>query len=115
MVRVWIGGQPCRFYSDDPDEYIAALEQRTNEVMKEIAGLNHINSVLFLTDRLLRAEQKEREDGVPEAAAEEKQPRKKPAKAVAEEKGNRKSAAKAVPDERAQVSMWDLLGNPNQE
>ena len=68
-VTVSIGGQVCSFYSDDPDEYLAALEQRANAVMKQTsrfsgssACTNAILAVLLLTDRILRAEQKAAEE-----------------------------------------------------
>lgn len=87
-VTVSIGGQVCSFYSDDPDEYLAALEQRANAVMKQTAGFsgssactNAILAVLLLTDRILRAEQK----------------------------GHRKSSPKAAEEDAGQVSIWDLI------
>ncbi len=98
-VTISIGGQPCSFYSDDPDEYIAALEKKANAVMRQTAGfsgssirMNALLSVVFLTDELLRAEQEE--------AAE------------TEQKVRKKSAPKAVKtaeNEKTQVSVWDLL------
>ena len=93
-VTISIGGQPCSFYSDDPDDYIAALEQRTNAVLKETAGFstsaynNAVLSVISLTDQMLRTEQQ----------------------------GSRKSASKSAPKsaekdkiEKGQLSVWDLL------
>ncbi|MCR4876582.1 MAG: hypothetical protein K5922_05380 [Clostridiales bacterium] len=98
-VTISIGGQPCSFYSDDPDEYIAALEKKANAVMRQTAGfsgssirMNALLSVVFLTDELLRAEMEET--------------------AETEQKVRKKSAPKAVKtaeNEKTQVSVWDLL------
>ena len=94
-VTVSIGGLPCSFYTDDTDEYISALEQRTNEALRQAAGVsgssayrNAVLAVLSLTDQLMRTEQK----------------------GETEHKGNRKSIPKAaVKKEKGQVSVWDLL------
>ena len=90
-VTVSIGGQSYSFYSDDPDEYISALEQRTNAVMRETARFsgpstytNAVLSVLFLTDKMLRREQK----GTKET---------------------KKPAPKKEENEKGQISVWDLL------
>jgi len=99
-VTISIGGQPCSFYSDDPDEYIAALEKKANAVMRQTAGfsgssirMNALLSVVFLTDELLRAEQEEAA-----AETEQKVRKKNPPKAV-----------KNAENEKTQVSVWDLL------
>ena len=99
-VTISIGGQPCSFYSDDPDEYIAALEKKANAVMRQTAGfsgssirMNALLSVVFLTDELLRAEQEEAA-----AETEQKVRKKSPPKAV-----------KTAENEKTQVSVWDLL------
>ena len=96
-VTVRIGGQRCSFFSDDPDEYISALEQRADEVMKQTAEFsgssvrtNALLSVLFQTDRLLRLEQAV-------------QAEKGPVSRAAVRKQNPKSAGKE------QISVWDLL------
>ena len=111
-VTILIDGRPCSFYSDDSDEYIAALEQRTNAFMKQTAGFsgpssytNAVLTVLFLTDKLLRAEQetqKETEQKT-EAKAEPKTEKK------AEPKEGRKNLGKAAGRENGQVSVWDLM------
>ena len=94
-VTVSVGGLPCSFYSDDPDEYISILEQRTNEALRQTAGFsgssgyrNAVLTVLSLTDQIMRTEQKGK----------------------TEPKGNRKSTPKtAGKEDRGQVSVWDLL------
>ena len=100
-VTVTIGGQRCSFYSDDSDAYIAALERRANEVMKQTArysGLspytNAILSVVFLTDELMRANEEKTE--TPKEPAEVKPSRKAPVKT---------SSAQ----DRRQVSVWELM------
>ena len=101
-VAVSIGGQYCSFYTDDPDEYIAELERRSNAVMRETArfsgpstSANAVLSVLYLTDELMRREQK----GT-----------KKPAPVPGEaEKGTKKPAPVSGEMEKGQISVWDLL------
>ena len=100
-VTVLIGGQPCSFQSDDPDEYLSALEQRANAALKQTAGfsgssvrMNALLSVLSLTDELLRAEQKIR-DLSAEFPKAENRVRKNPARPEQKEPG--------------QVSVWDIL------
>ena len=107
-VTVTIGGKPCSFYSDDSDEYISALENRANAVMKETARFsgssvctNAVLSVLFLTDKLLRMEQAEKADK-PEQA--EKPPR-------TEQKISKKNNTKTTSEDKGQVSVWDLLND----
>ena len=87
-VTISIGGQPCSFYSDDSDEYISALERKTNAVMRQAARYsgssscsNAVIAVLLLTDKLLRTEPKAPRKPVPKAAEEDK----------------------------GQMSVWDLL------
>ena len=99
-MTVRIGGLPCSFLSDDSEEYLSALEQRANAVMKQTAPFagpsargNAILSVLFLTDVLLRKEQGEEPQAGEKAAA-------------------RKATAKAPIRDRDQVSVWDLLETP---
>ena len=61
-VTITVGGQPYSFVSDDSDEYIRTLEQRTNAALKQTAGFapsvyaGAILSVISQTDRLLREE-----------------------------------------------------------
>ena len=105
-VTIRIDGQAYSLYSDDSDDYLSALEQRADAVMKETAGLtgavgykNAVLSVLNLTDELMRAEEKIRMLGKGQQRVPE----------------NRSSAApkRAAPEaskDREQVSVWDLLG-----
>ena len=83
-VTITIGGQPCSFYSDDPDGYLADLEKRVNAVMKQTAW-HAVPAVILLADQLMRSEQK----------------------------GSRKQAGKPQPkaegEDRGQVSVWELL------
>ena len=67
-VIVSVGGQQCSFYSDDPDEYIAALAEKANKVVEQFSGIN-AKAILYLTDALMRAEKKETpaEEPAPEA------------------------------------------------
>ena len=101
-VTVLIGGQPCSFYSDDSDEFISALEQRANAVMKQTAKYagssahsNAVLSVVSLTDSLLRAEALIAETAKGKAEEKHSSPVRKPVKNPAEDK--------------RQVSVWDLL------
>ncbi len=108
-VTITVGGQPYSFVSDDSDEYIRTLEQRTNAALKQTAGFapsvyaGAILSVISQTDRLLREEKsaqtrKTEEPEKPQKAEPaEKQPRKEPGK------------KKASTQEKGQVSVWDLL------
>ena len=98
-VTVIISGQPCSFYSDDSDDYILALEQRANAVMRQTAMFsgssaytNAILSVLSQTDALMRLELRKTAAEKPAAPA----PRKAPVK---EESAENKK----------QISIWDLL------
>ena len=92
-VTVWLGGQPCRFYSDDSEEYLSTLAERANAVL----------SVLALTDALLRMEQR-----MQEIAAEKKEVSiREPAEA--KRQIPRKTSSKAVEEDPGQVSVWDLL------
>ena len=97
-VTVTIGGQRCSFYSDDPDEYIAALAQKANTVVEQFSGMN-AKAILFLTDALMRAEKTEK-------PAEEPGGLKAEAKAGPKRAG--KNASKASADNN-QVSVWDLM------
>ena len=111
-VTIQIGGKPCSFLSDDPDEYISALEQRANVAMKLTEGFsgssaytNAVLSVISLTDQLMRTEQKIREAAAgPEPEAEESR------RAAA----RKKSAVKAE-ENPGQISVWDVLGNGSAE
>lgn len=103
-VTIYIGAQPCSFYSDDSEEYLRALEQKANAVMRETArfsgadqGMNAFLSVLFLTDELLRAEQKQ-----PAPAAKAKEPAGRAAK----------NTPRPEEKERGQISVWDILEKP---
>ena len=98
-----IGGQRCSFYSDDSDAYIAALEERANEVMRRTARFsgisartNAILSVLYLTDALLRTEQDRTETQAPRKASNP---------------GKNKALDKASDSafDKEQISVWDLL------
>ena len=103
-VTMVIGGQPCRFVSDDSEEYLSALEQRANETLRRTeacsgaSGWSHaMLSVLSLTDELLRAEERIQALSAP----------RKP-------EGSRELPARKAPGrdgdgERGQISVWDLL------
>ena len=97
-VTIWIGGQPCSFWSDDPDEYISALEKRADAAMRQAAG-NAVHAAVYLADRLLRAEKAEEPQtpGKPEKAE-------KPQKAERAGKSGKKDAV-----EKGQVTVWDLI------
>ena len=97
-VTVSVGGQRCSIYSDDPDEYIAALEEKANRVVERFSGMN-AKAILFLTDALMR---KEKTETPVEGPAEQKH------EAKAEPKRARKNVSK-VSSENNQVSMWDLV------
>ena len=97
-VTVTIGGQRCCIYSDDSDEYIAALTERANTVVDRFSGMN-AKAILFLTDALMRAEQAEKPAEEPAGPEDE---------AKAEPVRARKNASKA-PKDKNQVSMWDLM------
>ncbi len=99
-VTVMIGGQSCSFYSDDPDEYITALAQRANAVMRDTSRFsegssyaNAILSVVSLTDALMRAEREAVE------TAKERQP---------EAKRSKRNPEKASSGDIDQVSIWDI-------
>ena len=96
-VTIRVGERPCRFYSDDPDEYISALEDRANEAMRQTGG-NAVHAVIFLTDQLLRTEQGKE----PEQREHAGKPREIPAKV-------KKPQKQAVKKDGGQVSVWDLL------
>ena len=107
-VTVSVGGQRCSFYSDDPDEYIAALEQRANAAMKQTEAFsgssshtNAVLAVLYLTDQLMRAEQ----DGSGKSVPKDTE------KGTVKEtvKNTVKSTTKNTEKDRGQVSMWELL------
>ena len=107
-VTIQIGGQPCRFFSDDSEEYLSALEERANAVMRETARFsgpsnraNAILAVLSLTDTLLRTEQKAAETA---SEPEKTEGRRPPA---------RKTPERNTATEKGQLSVWDLLeGKP---
>ena len=97
-VTIWIGGQPCSFLSDDPAEYISALEKRADAAMRQAAG-NAVHAAVYLADRLLRAEQ-----------AEEPQKPEKPEKAEKPQKAERAGKpGKKDAVEKGQVTVWDLI------
>lgn len=113
LVTVMIGGQRCSFYSDDSDEYISALEQRANEVMRQTARFslraNAVLSVISLTDALMREEKKteETEEGMKANTGTEPK---------AENKRSRKGTANASAENKNQISVWELLeGEPTEE
>ncbi len=104
-VTILIGGQPIILYSDDPDEYLSALEQRANEVMRETSRFagsspytNAMYTVLSLTDELLRAEQKTRNPS-PTPKMMRNSPGKNPEKTSEKDQG--------------QISVWELLEPEN--
>ena len=110
-VTVTIGGKPCSFFSDDSDEYISALENRANAVMKETARFsgssvctNAVLSVLFLTDKLLRIEQADKQEKADKPEQAEKPPR-------TEQKISKKNNTKTTSEDKGQVSVWDLLND----
>ena len=109
-VTILVGGQPCRFYSDDSEEYLSALAERANAVMRQTAKFsgasnyaNAVLSVLSLTDSLMRTEQELRAvaAGKKETAVRQPSEAKRPA--------DRKAAAKALDEGPGQVTVWDLL------
>ena len=109
-VTVWVDGQPCCFYTDDSEEYIAALAERANAVMRRMAAdsgtvgqTKAVFSVLALTDTLLRTEQRMRDLEKKMKEAGERTPAEK------KHPMPRKAAAKAPEEDPGQVSVWDLL------
>ena len=101
-VTILVGGEYCSFYSDDPEEYLSALEQRANQVMRQTAKYsgasaqtNAVLSVIYQTDALMRLEKEKTR------AAEEPAEIRKP----------RKNAAQTSAEDQGQVSVWELLGN----
>ena len=119
-VTILIDGRPCSFYSDDSDEYIAALEQRTNAFMKQTAGFsgpssytNAVLTVLFLTDKLLRAEQETQKETEQKTEAKTEPKTELKTEKKAEPKEGRKNTAKAAGRENGQVSVWDLMEGQN--
>lgn len=97
-VTVTVGGQRCSFYSDDSDEYIAALAEKANKVVERFSGMN-AKAILFLADALMRAEKSE-------TPAEE--PAELKSEAKTEPVRARKNASKGSGNNN-QVSMWDLM------
>ena len=118
-VTVTVGGRTVSFYSDDPEEYIAALEKKADEALKRTAvfsgASDAVLAVLYLADQLTRAETEalSREAGrQPEAGTlsrgtgtdrprEAEQGRKAPAKTGKPGREKKKEE---------QVSIWNLLG-----
>ncbi len=94
-VTIWIGGQPCSFYSDDPDGHISALEKEVNAAMKQAAG-NAVHAAVYLADRMLRTKQAEK-------PPKPEQPE-KPQKAERAGKPGKKDAV-----ENGQITVWDLI------
>ena len=103
-VTILIDGQPCVLFSDDSEEYLSALEQKANAVMKRTAEFsgsssytNAILSVLVLTDELLRTEQKFLEASTERKATENRSIH------------DRKNPAKDTVKDQGQSSVWDIL------
>ncbi len=94
-VTVTIQGRPYTFYSDDTDEYIAELQRRANEALRETRELSGRSSpvltVLLLTDQLMRME-----------TTKPEQPK------MGKKEPGQKKEPKAKPG-NGQVSMWDLI------
>ena len=97
-VTVTVDGQSCSFYSDDPDVYISALEQRANEVIRQTerfsgasSRTNAVLSVIYLTDALMRSEKENKT----KSGNENRRPGKNNPQPPAEDQG--------------QVSVWELL------
>ena len=115
LVTITIGGQRCSFYSDDSDEYISALEQRANEIMRQTARFslraNALLSVISLTDSLMREEKKTEEKKSEETeGAVKAEPKPEPkTEPKAGNKRNRKNAASTPEENQDQISVWDLL------
>ena len=115
LVTITIGGQCCSFYSDDSDEYISALEQRANEIMRQTARFslraNALLSVISLTDSLMREEKKTEEKKSEETeGAVKAEPKPEPkTEPKAGNKRNRKNAASTPEENQDQISVWDLL------
>ena len=110
-VTIAIGGRVCSLYTDDPEEYISALEERANAVMKETAKFsgsssyaNAVFAVLSLTDQLLRMEQRENKQSMEEADRRQTGTPPKPGP-----KESRKTNKTPSGSDSGQVSVWDLL------
>ncbi len=109
-VTIWVDGQSCSFYSDDSEEYLSALAEKANAVMRKTARdsgasgkTNAVFSVLALTDMLLRTEQRMRAMEMEKKETADQKP------AEAKRPLPRKTAAKAMEGDPGQVSVWDLL------
>ena len=105
-VTVTVGGRTVSFYSDDPEEYIAALEKKADEALKRTAGFSGASdavlAVLYLADQLTRAETEALSRGTgPDRPREAEQGRKTPAKTGKPGREKKKEE---------QVSIWNLLG-----
>lgn len=105
-VTVTIGGQRCSFLSDDSDTYIAALEKKANEVMRQTAPFsgfspltNAVLSVVFLTDELMRENK-----GKTEKPEDRDEPRQA-----------RKGIVRVSQQEKGQVSIWELMEDGSQK
>ena len=105
-ITVSIEGRPYRFDSDDSDEYIAALEKRTSDALKQAKRLSGssddsgaVLAVILLTDQLMRAEQQ----------AFQSQERQASSPKQTEPKVNRKNGSRSPEKDKDQISVWDLL------
>ena len=104
-VTITVGGRPCTFLSDDPEEYVSALEQKANAVMRKTGSFsgssysNAILSVVSLTDELLQTEKKIQE------LSEEANPE----PAEKKQAGVRKKSPPKLRESDGQVSVWDVL------
>ena len=118
-VTIMVGGRPCSFYSDDSDEYIAALEERTNAVMKQTSAYSSTSgallAVICLTDQLMRMEQAPAAGQLsgsepPKPERRNPEPAESPGQgkpSKTEQKRDRKK--EPAKKDRAQVSVWDIL------
>ena len=124
-VTITVGGKPCSFYSDDSDDYIAALEERSNAVMKQTSAYSSTSgallAVISLTDQLMRMEQAPATAQL--SGSEQQNPkRRSPEPAESPEptespepskpsktKQKRERKKEPVKMDRAQVSVWDIL------
>ena len=105
-VTVTIGGQPCSFYSNDPDEYVEELAARANDTLKQVQG-SPARAVLLLTDMLMRAE-KEKTQKTESDTAEIRADVKTETKTAWKPEQTRKNTSRSAVD-NGQVSVWDLL------
>ena len=108
-VTISILGQPFSFFSDDPDAYIAALEKKVNEALREARGRNNaVLAVILLADRLLRMDQQPRERETRKPRPVEKDDGQVSIWDLLDEQRSRQETQTAEKDD-SQVSVWDLL------